>query len=57
LKHKASVRGKIFGEGGAAAPAARAFTRERALVPYRESDGDDELRQYWSRKTLSWAAI
>ena len=33
LKHKASVRGKIFGEGGAAAPAARFFTRERALVP------------------------
>jgi len=57
LKHKASVRGKIFGEGGAAAPAARFFTRERALVPYRESDGDDELRQHWSRKTLSWAAI
>jgi len=57
LKHKASVRGKIFGEGGAAAPAARFFTRERALVPSQNGDGDDEMRQQWSRKTLSWAAI
>jgi len=56
LKHKASVRGKIFGEGGAAAPAARFFTRERALVP-RQNGSGGEMRQQRSLKTLSWAAI
>jgi hypothetical protein len=34
------------------------LTRERAFVPYRQSDGgDDILREQWSQKTWSWAAI
>jgi len=45
------TRNKCRGTGGANF----SFTRERALVPYR--DGGNALQQRLSQKALSWAAI